>query len=56
MMLPVIAVASLFAGVGVAVAHFLGNLDQSTYRNLLLAVTAVWFVTATIWAYRKPQN
>jgi hypothetical protein len=56
MILLVIAIASLLVGLSSAIAYFQGSFDQGTYRSVLLGATLVWFVFATLWAYRKPKS
>lgn len=56
MILLILAILSLADGVFWALAYFWGSASEQTYRTQLLWATLAWFVFATMWAKRKPEQ
>ncbi|MCS6954066.1 MAG: hypothetical protein RMK57_15715 [Bryobacterales bacterium] len=52
-LLAVASVLSLAGCLAAPVAYFLGLLEVSTYKQVLLVFSLAWFVAATTWAFRK---
>ncbi len=50
-------ILALAAGLALSVLHFLGRMDAAAFKTGFLAVSAVYFVFAALWAAsrRKPS-
>jgi len=51
-----IAALSLIAGGWFALEYMRGELTRPDLLTRLNLVTLVWFVCATVWAYKRPQS
>ena len=50
-----IAILSLAAGLWLSWILLQGSIDRQQFLSAFNAVTAVWFVSATAWAYLRPK-
>lgn len=51
-----IAIVSLLIGLWLSWALLQGSVDQQQFLSAFNAVTVVWFVSATAWAYMRPRS
>jgi len=55
-MVIIVAVLSLTLCLAIAIFFFLGEVSMASYRNLLLAGTLGWFLSAALLAARKKNG
>jgi hypothetical protein len=51
-----IAIVSLLVGLWISWTLLLGSVDREHFLNAFNAVTVVWFLSATAWAYLRPKS
>ncbi len=51
-----IAIVSLLIGLWISWALLQRSIDREHFLSVFNAVTVVWFVSATAWAYTRPRS